>query len=146
MTVILLYFTPSFGLFSTLGHWRMEQTPFAEKYRNQIEKAGTLYLYKTNITKEQWNKIDRYNYNTDNGPHYSEYTGCSLTEYFLYFWVIMFIHVIMNMLIKAATSRPFRNTPGWKPIFIFMSCPLKRLIRYCRWVLWESPAMFGQIR
>ena len=24
-------------------------------------------------------------------------------------------------------------TPGWKQIFIFMSCPLKQLIRYWRW-------------
>ena len=59
---------------------------------------------------------------------------------------------------KIATQYQYQNqlqiysqhntniTPGWKWIFIFMSCPLKRLIRYCRWVLWESPAMFGQIR
>ena len=109
LMVIVLYFTPSFGLFSTLGHWRMEQTPFAEQYRNQIEKNGTLYLYQTNITKEQWNEIDRWNNETNVGPDYSEYTGCNLKYCFIYFWVILSLHVIVNILVKLATSKPFRN-------------------------------------
>ena len=109
LMVILLFFTPSFGLFSTLGHLRMEQTPFAEQYRDQIEKNGTLYLYQTNITKEQWNEIDRWNHTTKSGPPYSEYTGFDLKTYFLFFWVILSVHVIVNILVKLATSKPFRN-------------------------------------
>ena len=64
------------------------------------------HLYRTNIIKEQWNEIDRWN---GAGPHYSEYTGCSLKYYFCYFWVILFLHVIVNILVKLATSKPFRN-------------------------------------
>ena len=109
LMVVVLFFTPAFGLFSTLSHWRMEQIPFAEQYRNQIETGGTLYLYQANITKEQWNKIDRWDYTNNVGPHYTLYTGFNLRQYFLYFWLILIVHVFINILVKIATSEHFRK-------------------------------------
>ena len=108
LMVILLYFTPSFGLFSTLGHWRMEQIPFAERYWNQIEKDGILYLYKVNITKEQWDEIDRYDYENKRAVQYTAYTVFRLDQYFRYFLILLMIHIVINIIIKGVTSPHFR--------------------------------------
>ena len=104
----MLYFTPSFGLFSILHHWEKEQIPFASKYRNQVNKTGILYLYKTNITKEQWYEIDRYDYDLETGPSYSEYTVYNLDQYFIFFWIILLVHIFINIVIKLALAKPFR--------------------------------------
>ena len=109
LMVNVLYFTPAFGLFSTLSHWKLEQIPFAEQYRNQIDRSGTLFLYKANITKEQWNKIDRWDYINNVGPSYSDYTGFGLHQYFLYYWIILFFHVLINILVKLVASKHFKK-------------------------------------
>ena len=106
--VLVLYFTPSFGLFSSLHHWRKEQIPFASKYRDQVNKTGMLYLYKTNITKEQWDEIDRYDYDLETGPSYSEYTIYHLDQYFIFFWIILLVHIFINIVIKLALAQTFR--------------------------------------
>ena len=108
LMTLMLYFAPGFGLFSTLHHWRREQIPFAGQYRDQIQTNGTLYLYKMNITKDQWNAIDRYDYDDKKGVHYSEYTVVSLDWYFIYFWIIIMVHTSFNIVLKLAISLSFR--------------------------------------
>ena len=108
LIVMVLYFTPSFGLFSILHHWRMEQIPFASKYRNQANKSGMIYLYNANITKDLWDEIDRYNYEDKIGIHYSAYTVFSMDQYFKFFWIILIVHLIINIIIKEMTSAHFR--------------------------------------
>ena len=108
LMTLMLYFAPGFGLFSTLHHWRREQIPFAGQYRDQIQTNGTLYLYKMNITKDQWNAIDRYDYDDKKGTHYSEYTVVSLDWYFIYFWIIIMVHTSFNIVLKLAISLSFR--------------------------------------
>ena len=105
---LIIYFAPGFGLFSTLHHWRKEQIPFAEQYMNQINANGTLYLYKANITKDQWNEIDRYDYYDNIGPHYSAYTVLALNRYFFFFWILLMVHTSFNVILKLTISRPFR--------------------------------------
>ena len=108
LIVMVLYFTPSFGLFSILHHWRKEQIPFASQYRDQINETGILYLYEANITKEQWDQIDRYDYENKRSIYYSAYTVFRLEQYFRYFWIFMMVHIIFNIIIKGITSPHFR--------------------------------------
>ena len=47
---IVLFFTPSFGLFSILGHWKLEQTPYSETLNERFEATNnTVFLYNTNL-------------------------------------------------------------------------------------------------
>ena len=108
LIVMVLYFTPSFGFFSILHHWKKEQIPFADQYRDQINKTGTLYLYKVNITKDQWDKLERYSIKEKKGPDYHAYTVFSLDWYFTFFWIILMIHISINIIMKLVISTHFR--------------------------------------
>ena len=105
---LVLYFVPGFGLFSILHHWRKEQIPFADQFRNLINTNGKLYLYKMNITKDQWNQIDRFNYEDKIGIPYPEYTVLPLDQYFIFFWILLIVHMSLNVIIKLAISSSFR--------------------------------------
>ena len=86
---IVLFFVPSFGLFSILGHWKMEQIPYARSLNERIVAYNnTVYLY--NTKPFNWTDLNRYNYTSDSGPHYNVYTYFSLQEYFFFFWILLF--------------------------------------------------------
>ena len=108
LIVMVLFFTPGFGLFSILHHWKKEQVSFAPKYENLINENGMIYLYGVNITKEQWAEIDRFDYENERGVHYAEYTVFSLDRYFFFFWILLMIHLVINIIIKGVTSVHFR--------------------------------------
>ena len=42
---LVFFFIPSLGLFSILGHWKLEQTPYSEEIKARFEKNNTVYLY-----------------------------------------------------------------------------------------------------
>ena len=99
----MLYFTPSFGLFSSLHHWRKEQIPFASKYRDQVNQNGILYLSEPRLILPIKN-----DYDLQIGPSYSEYSIYHLDQYFMFFWIILMAHIFINMVIKLALAKPFR--------------------------------------
>jgi len=106
--VLVLYFTPGFGLFSILGHWKSEQIPYGERYRN-LTPADVLYIHNANVT---WSDMNRWDYSDPTNPippPYSLYTAFTLTQYFIGFWIILFLHVCCNIIIKRICSKHFRK-------------------------------------
>ena len=106
--VLVLYFTPGFGLFSILSPWKFEQIPYGEKYRN-FKSTDVLYLHKANIT---WGDMNRWDYNDPTNPippPYTLYTAFTLTHYFIGFWIILLLHVVSNIIIKKICSEHFRR-------------------------------------
>ena len=92
---IVLFFTPSFGLFSILGHWKLEQTPYSKELNNRFKTNSMVYLY--NTTTFAWTDLNRYNYTSKRAPNYTVYTYYTLQEYFVGFWVLLLIHTYTNL-------------------------------------------------
>ena len=90
-------FTLTFN-FKGIGNWNKFLLVNSSKH------SDVLQLYKKNIT---WSDLNRWY--DDSPPSYTLYTGLSLAQYFTGFWVILFIHVLCNIAIVAATSEHFRR-------------------------------------
>ena len=69
---LVFFFIPSLGLFSILGHWKLEQTPYSKEIRAQFRKNNTVYFH--NSEPVAWTDLCRYNYTSDSGPDYTVYT------------------------------------------------------------------------
>ena len=117
---IVLFFTPSFGLFSILGHWQLEQTPYSSMVNERFKGTNTVYLYKTKPFA--WTDLNRYNYTSDSGPDYTLYTYYSLTDYFFGFWILLFLHTYTNLLVKIAFSEDFRKKWTSSKLAKFIHC------------------------
>ena len=81
--VLVMFFTPSLGLFDLLYHWKAEQIPFSVSQKSLwregvLEQGDPLYLH--NKTPVLWSRIDRWQDGAP--PDYSLYTGLSLRHYF----------------------------------------------------------------
>ena len=127
---IVFFFVPSFGLFSILGHWKMEQI-----HHLRIVKNNTIYLNNTkpfNLTD-----LNKYNYTSDSGPHYSVYTYFSLQEYFIGFWLLFFLHTCLNALAKILCCEDFRNNWNSSLLFKFIHCVENTNIPTV-WMDWEE--------
>ena len=94
---IVVFFTPSMGLFSLLHHWQAEQIPFTSSFRiieeykkspSQIPQFDIIDLY--NMTETvHWTDLDRWSYEDPKHPtppHYSIYTVLTLQHTFIAFW------------------------------------------------------------
>ena len=107
--VLVLYFTPGFGLFSILNHWKMEQTPYADELHEKLRKTNKVFLYNVTVS---WTELNRWNYSGQSNPTpppYTLYTGYTLGDYFMWFWIILGVHTYVNVLIKIGTSEHFRR-------------------------------------
>ena len=133
---IVLFFTPSFGLFSILGHWKLEQTPYSETLNERFEATNnTVFLY--NTKPFTWTDLNRYNYTSNTPPHYNVYTYFSLKEYFLGFWILFFMHIFMNALAKTLCSEDFRKNWNSYLLFTFIHCVENTNIPTV-WMDWEE--------
>ena len=91
--------------------------------RDYFQKPDSkIYLYNSTINWKLWTKIDRFNYTSYSGPDYTHYTYYSLTEYFFYFWVLLILHIYINLLAKIAFSEDFRKTWTLSPLAKFVHC------------------------
>ena len=91
-----------------MSHWKAEQIPYGERYRN-LTPSDVLHLYKANIT---WSNLNRWDYSDASQPSpppYTMYTGLSLTQYFIGFWIIFLAHVCSNIMIKRRFSEDFKK-------------------------------------
>ena len=131
---IVFFFIPGFGLFSILGHWKLEQTPYSSTVNDRFQDDNTVYLYKAKPIP--WPEINRYNYTSDSAPHYSIYTYLSLSEYFLAFWISLFLHTCINCLVKIIFSEDFRKSPS-PLLFKFIHCVENTNIPTV-WTDWEE--------
>ena len=117
---IVLFFTPSFGLFSILGHWKLEQTPYSEELNYRFKTNNMVYIY--NTTPFAWTDLNRYNYTSNRAPDYTVYTYYTLQEYFFGFWILLFLHTFTNLLAKIAFSEDFRKDWTSSKLAKFIHC------------------------
>ena len=110
--VMVMFFTPSLGLFNLLYHWKAEQIPFSVS-QESLWREGVLkqssHLYLHNKTPVLWSHIDRWDYSAESPPDYSLYTGLSLRQYFLLFLAILAVHTVCVGIIKLILVKDFRR-------------------------------------
>ena len=107
--VVVLYFTPGFGLFSILNHWKFEQTKFSDTLNAKFTNNSQVHLVNGTVS---WKDINRWSYTNPEDPTpppYTLYTGYTLQEFFLGFWIILMVHIYANVLVKIATSNHLRQ-------------------------------------
>ena len=132
---IVFFLIPSCGLFSILGHWKLEQTPYSKKIKDQFEKNYMVYLY--NSEPVNWTDLCRYNYTSDSGPDYTVYTYFNLQEYFFGFGVLLVVHVLINALGKITCSEDFRTNGTSSFLLKLMHCVENTTIPTV-WVDWDE--------
>ena len=120
LMAIVVFFTPAFGLFSILGHWKLEQIPYSQELNKRFGVNNTVHLYKTKPFV--WTDLNRYNYTADSGPDYTAYTKFNLSEYFIGFWILLFLHTYTNLLVKIAFSEDFRKKWTSSKLVKFIHC------------------------
>ena len=110
--IMVIFFTPSLGLFNILHHWILEQTPFVF---GKLAKEGKLkaideMLYVYNKTPVPWSDIDRWDYTDPEDPTpppYTLYTGLDPGLAFGLFWVLLLLNAITVFVIKVITVEKF---------------------------------------
>ena len=113
--MMTVFFAPSSGFYNILHHWKMEQIPFKSRL-NYAEKFGItaedkIELYGLNKTIF-WRELDRWNYSDPvypTAPDYNYYTGLTLQESFLAFFILLVLHFIAILVAKWATARQFND-------------------------------------
>ena len=110
---MVMFWTPSFGLFGILSHWLYEQIGFKARldYADQIMPSDKIQL---RGLKEEilWTQLDRWCYDDPDYPEpppYSIYTGLTIKETMIAFMALSFIHCLVLGLVKYKTSEKFRN-------------------------------------
>lgn len=132
---IVLFFTPSFGLFSTLGHWKLEETPYSDALNSRFKTDNLVYLY--NSEPIAWANLNRYSNETSSISEYSVYTYFSLTEYFCGFWILLCLQTFTNFLAKIVCSKEFRK--NWTSYLFssFIHC-LENVNIATVWMDWDE--------
>ena len=115
---IIVFFTPSLGLFSLLHHWQAENIPFKARLdlARKMNNPPDLYpqykwinLY--NMTEEvSWSSLDRWRYEDPHHPvppSYSIYTGMTLQQTFFAFIGIFIFQMVAIFIAKSYTSDDF---------------------------------------
>ena len=112
---IIVFFTPSLGLFSLLHHWKWEQIPFRVRLdyakRFTITPEDRIGLYGLNETI-LWSKLDRWDYTNPQSPKappYSIYTLMDLKNTFIALLCLSIIQFLAIFFIKYWISAEFCN-------------------------------------
>ena len=109
---MVCFFIPSLGLVNLLNHWLAEQYPFSIRSKfNLIHPRDEFYLY--NLTGNWfWKDLDRWNYYASpkepSPPSYALYTGFTLQNTFIEFFLLMALHCLTMAIVKMITSQEFR--------------------------------------
>ena len=99
----VVFFAPTFGLFSILEHLKAEQMPWHPDIKNNFVKNGMIQF--GNSTFINWSDIDRWQIDENQPPPLTFYTIFTLKEYFFIFWIILFIQTLLVFLVKFRWSR-----------------------------------------
>ena len=110
---IVMFFVPSFGLFSILHHWQEEQIPFKIRFEfpDKTKPNDPIALF--NVSDPIfWGDYDRWNL-TDlenpKAPPYEIYTGLSLAHTFFAFIGLSIFHFICILLVKISKGTDFKR-------------------------------------
>ena len=99
--VIVLFFTPALGLFDLLKHLQGESLPYNVVMKKKINTSNE-YLYYSKAKPILWSEITRLDYEQSPPalPSYTLYSGYSIEEYFIIFWIIVLLHPFLIMGVK----------------------------------------------
>ena len=120
---LISLFIPSLGLFSILYHYKAEKIPFYiwNRYNRTQDDKIVLYGLKETVL---WGELDRWDYsnstNPDDGnpPHYSLYTGISLSATFTLFFILSGAQLLAIFVVKIFTSEKFSKRGDFLNKFI----------------------------
>ena len=133
---MVCWFIPSLGLFNVLYHFKAEQIPFYiwNRYNRTQNDKIVLYGLKETVL---WGELDRWEYSTDNPdgipPHYSEYTGLSLTWTFLLFFILSVAQLLSSFLVKNIYSKEFSKREDYLNKFLHLLLSLNLPSPYEDW-------------
>lgn len=102
----VMYFGPTFGLFSMLHHLKAEQIQWHPDLKRNFVINGSIQF--GNSTLLNWNDIDRWQTDEDDRPippSLTLYTIFTLKQYFLIFWIVLVIQTVLVFLIKQNWSK-----------------------------------------
>ena len=123
LLVLVMYFTPSLGLFSLLYHWKAESIPFAVSQKSKWREgmlSQSQHLHLHNNRSVLWSEIDRWDYSASpSPPPYTLYTGLSLRTYFWLFLAILGLHTLAVGIAKFILVPDFRKA---HPVQMFSHC------------------------
>ena len=112
---LILFFTPAFGLFDILNHWKAEKIPFRVRL-NHAKQFGINPQDRIKLRGLEdailWTELDRWDYsNVDipKPPEYNIYTGLTLGETFGLFIALSFVQFMVLGMVKFFTSEKFRD-------------------------------------
>ena len=138
LLVLVMYFTPSLGLFSLLYHWKAESIPFAVSQKSKWREgmlSQSQHLHLHNNRSVLWSEIDRWNHSASpSPPAYSLYTKLELRENFWLFLAILTIHTVCVGLTKYVLVPDFRRC---HPVEMF-SHALQNISLPQPWRAWDT--------
>ena len=134
---IVAYYIPCLGLFSILYLWEAEKIPYKIrlKYANGVSPADEVKLFGLNETI-LWSDLDRWDYsNPDKPSHppYSVYTGLSVQDTFIGFFILMALQFLALGLVKFLTSEEFRSKADYFDKFVHLVHCLNMAFPYRDW-------------
>merc|ERR1712062_186831 len=89
------------GLFDLLKHLQGESLPYNVVMKKKINTSNE-YLYYSKAKPILWSEITRLDYEQSPPalPSYTLYSGYSIEEYFIIFWIIVLLHPFLIMGVK----------------------------------------------
>ena len=136
--VLVIYFTPSLGLFNLLHHWQAESLPFSVSQKSRWREGGLQqgqHLQLHNNRSVLWSEIDRWDYSASpSPPAYTLYTGLTLREYFWLFLAVLSLHTVCVGIAKFILVPDFRAA---HPVEMFCHC-LQNLSLPQPWTPWDT--------
>ena len=114
---VILYFTPSFGLFNVLRHLQGEMPPYQVPLSFPPELLKHLNRFEFgNAPPLLWSDVTRHNY-TGNGVSIpitvSYYTYFTMEQYFMYFWAILGLQSLLIIILKAVINWQIFKKQHW---------------------------------
>ena len=114
---VILYFTPSLGLFNVLRHLQGEMPPYQVPLSFPPELLKHLNRFEFgNAPPLLWSDVTRHNY-TGNGVSIpitvSYYTYFTMEQYFMYFWVILGLQSLLIIILKAVINWQIFKKQHW---------------------------------
>ena len=134
---LVAFFIPCLGLFSVLYHWQAELIPFRVRLGNaaSVTAEDLIKLRGLNDTIF-WSELDRWDYSHPDKPSpppYSIYTGLSLGNTFIAFFVLTLIQFLSLGLVKIFTSEEFGSVGSYFNKFLHIIQSLNMSIPYVDW-------------
>ena len=117
VSAIILYFTPSLGLFNVLRHLQGEMLP----HQVPISLPSSLWnmldtFWYGNAPPISWKEVSRHNYTGDfksTPPPVSCYTFFTKEQYFLYFWALLAFQSILTLVLKRIINPESFQRQHW---------------------------------